>query len=180
MASQKVLINFSDEQIAKLGGCKTAADFQAAVDLVIEESGQPKTEQKVITLEDATKIFGEQAKTFTASTGELGKRIDVIAGDVAKVNPVALVKQAEEAASLTAAKALGKVGAAGAGAVNSDPNNGQQAESPVAKLIASGDYEKAFEASAADSDIRKEFPTAKVYAAYMKAASEGRVNTKSK
>lgn len=169
---QKVLINFSDEQIAKLGACKTAADFQAGVDLAIENANAPKTEQKVVALEDVQKIVAGNIATFTASVGAVENALKVVQADVAKVAPDALIEKAKAAGSESAAKALGAIGASGAGADKGAANDGTNGATDSKALIAAGKFEEAW---TADKSIQAEFSNPKAYAGYMKASANGQV-----
>lgn len=169
---QKVLINFSDAQIAKLGECKTAAEFQAAVDSVIEASGAAKTEQKVILMEDVQKIFTANIATCNAAVEKVSTDLKTVSEAVAKVDPAALLASAEAAGSKAAAKALGKLGASGADATNANSNDGSAEKSATEQLIAQGKFEEAW---AADKTIQAQFSDPKNYAGYMKAMSKGSV-----
>lgn len=160
---QKVLINFTDAQLLKMGACKTQADFQAAVDLAIEESGAPKTEQKVVALEDFQKLLAKQA----GEIGAMGTQIAALDTSLKSINPEALIKQAQDAASITAAEKLGQVGATGAAAA---PAGGNESEAPADNLKAletAGDYEGMWKAS---ESIQSDFPSGpKAFAAYKRA-----------
>lgn len=167
-----MLIKLSSEQITQLGGLKDPSEFSARFAELCEKAEAPKTEQKVISIADVQALCGEQMKTFTASIGAVEATVKTIQAEVAKVDVDALVKKAEDAGSKAAAKSLGKVGANGAGAADLNPNDGTGDKPKAEALNSEGKFEEAW---AASEDLKKEFPSAKCYAAFAKAESEGRV-----
>lgn len=166
----KTLINFSDAQLSKIGACKTQADFQAAVDLAIEQLGANKTEQKVVALEDVTGLFAKQIESLNASMETTTKLVATLDTAVRSVDPERLKTEAKNAGSIAAAEALGKVGASGVGVVTSAANDGTQTGNAVEALIKAGDYEGAWKAS---EDLQAEFSSHETFAAYKKAEKKG-------
>lgn len=137
-----MMIKLSDEQIAQLGGITKASEFPAAFSKLHTEAKADKT--NVISLADAEAMMTAQAKTFSASVASLETK-------VATVDMEAIDKRVETLAttvatktgSLTAAKALGKVGASGAAAVETNPTDEAKETTKtfsaiVADFVASG------------------------------------------
>ncbi len=177
----KFLVNLSAEQEAKIGKCSTAAELQTAFDALVTASGAPVTEQKVMLFSDVENLFKAQIGTFNASVTALTEKFTATETAVAAVNPVTLkascVEAAQATASTTAAKVLGKLGASGADVVNADVNDGTEAKTGSAALIAEGKFKEAY---AADAKIRQEFSSAESYDGYMKASTKGRVQISGK
>lgn len=125
-------------------------------------------------LKNADAQLDERFSSFASaeSVAELKGEITNLTEAVAKIQPVdieAIIAKAKEAASLQAATALGTVGV---NPVAAAPSAEPTAVDTVANFVARGDYEAAWNAS---KEIQAEFSSAKSYAAYEKAVSQGKV-----
>lgn len=165
-----MLVKLTADQIAKLGAkdpadasVKLTAFFSAAAQLETAMANQPdfaSLESRIAALEKVPcgttearvkeLITAESAvpiKTFIASVE--GKQL--IGAEASRV-----VMEAQASIGTTPAK----------------PSPAAPGAESVTDMEAAGEYEKAF---AASKDLRAEFPSAKHYAAFAKANSEGRI-----
>lgn len=168
-------VKLSPEQITALGGLKDASEFGAKFETLQAKAGkadQMETENKT----QASKIdtLTSDLKNLSETVSKLDARVKTVDMDAVK----AAAKEAGlEAGSLAATKALGQVGASGAGVVPAQANDGASNASGSAALIEQGKYAEAW---AADKSIQDEFSDANAYAGYMKASAAGRVRIYSK
>jgi hypothetical protein len=114
---KKFILELSDEKIAQLGGCNNKAEFEAALDNLITAANAPKTEQKVVLLEDVQKIVG----TMTGNISQLSEKLQLVETAVISINPENIRQIAKTEGSAAAQAALGAVGANGGAVVPPSP-----------------------------------------------------------
>jgi hypothetical protein len=105
---------------------------------------------------------------------ETANALTALSTTVASIKPDALIAQAKEAGVLGATEVLGKTGTTAP--VGTAPNNERPKAGDVDQMVADGKYPEAW---AASKDLQAQFVKPEHYAAYMKAATAGRVLAKS-
>ena len=161
-----MMVKLSEDVIAKFGATN-AADFNAKLLAFVgscEEAMQAQTSLsgQISALQNDIKGMGEKLK----AASDISAQLTTLTEKVNAVNPEALLAKAEEAGSRAAAKNLGKVGATGAAATETNPNEGTTAEAPkdfraIVSALVAGGKSKAEAVMAAIASNPKEYTAAR-------------------
>lgn len=175
-----MIIKLSAECLAAVGA-KTADEFPSRLAALLNtcsgmaakitglETGFATATETIGNLETA---LDTAEKTITAQAGKI-TTLETAVGNPAAMTEARIKTIATEAATIAgSSEAMKAIGATGNGAPPAPPSNNAGAATGTAALIAAGKFEEAW---TADKNVQAEFPTAKGYAAFMRAQSNGQV-----
>lgn len=174
-----MLIKLSAAALAAVGA-KTADEFPEALVKLLNDTKAAASAQAIAVtdLQSALKTATDAAAELKLTVAAQAKTIEDLTAKIGNPSTLTEARIKEIATASGSAEAMKAIGLTGNGAPPAPPaNNGSDAKTGVAALIAAGKFEEAF---AADKNIQAEFDNAKSYAAFMKANYRGQVKITAK